>query len=184
MQFMIKYGYVQCTYIYIVVTWVMTMCCHSISNKQICFLHLPGSISHLLQQSYLPFIYLFMLVMRTDNMPWKWHSCHKAIVTLKANDTQCSQSDDSKWWQEIASTVCRKRTTVSLISAIGTVIFTITPTCQRHTRTIQTSKVRRRTRCNQTSYTKTLQTYIYTHTLSHTQSIYIHIYSKHLIIQH
>jgi len=81
-----------------------------------------------------------------------------------------------------ASTVCRERTTVSLVSAIGTVIFTVTPTCQRHTRTIQTSKVRCRTRCNQTSYTKTSQTYVYTHTLSHTQSIYI--YSKHLIIQH
>lgn len=113
-------------------------------------------------------------------MQLKWHNYHKTIVMLKANDTQSSQSEDfttfsttvSKWWQEIASTVCRKRTTVSLISAIGTVIFTITPTCQRHTRTIQTSKVRRRTRCNQTSYTKMLQTCIHTHTLTYTKHIY------------
>lgn len=91
-------------------------------------------------------------------------------------------SVQSMWWQEIASTVCRKRTTVSLISAIGTVIFTITPTCQRHTRTIQTSKVRRWTRCNQSSYTKMSQTYIYTYTRTHTHIHKAYIYSRHLII--
>lgn len=66
-----------------------------------------------------------------------------------------------------------KRTTVLLISAIGTIFFTITPTCQWHTRTIQTSKVRGWTRCNQSSYMDRRHRHIYTHTHTHIQKAYV-----------